>query len=201
MRGRYPCVRVNGGRPRKSYESFAKGESVILLSNRANMFKLLALTHAKPSISLPKSQAWSDICALARLNLKLAFDPATEDPLATQLFLPELLHVITILLGNGTLLVRQTLYGLITNTLQSLANASPTGEMDTPGLRNLLTELRSLQLMTAFGLKEVSGQTELIVEDEKEVQTGHVLVVANFCTEILSAAAVSTGEYQLLLGL
>jgi len=140
--------------------------------------------------------AWSEICVLARLNLLLAFDP--QSSLDTQLFLPDLFHIITLLLGAGPVPMRQTVYGLLVNILQSLVSTSHIGDMDRSAMERLFGQVQTREMVTAFGLVhspdslEFSGgfqRTEADVGSLADVEQ-----VAKFLGEVLIAGAVAMGK-------
>lgn len=135
---------------------------------------------------------YSEICTLLRLNLLLSFSP--QSALDAQLFLPELLHVITLLLGCGSMSVKQLVYGLMTNTLHALASTQPSGEVDQQALQVLLERAQGADLSAYFGLR-----ASTVHEAGREGVEGEVLenveAVATFLGEVLEAGAVSVGEY------
>ena len=132
---------------------------------------------------------------LGRINLVLAFNP--ETPLDTQLFLPELFHVVTLLLGAGPSLMRQTIYGLFVNVIQSLASTPTSGEMDGLALQQLLKRAQSAGTLDAFGLVQSSDSIDLTGGPQKaEVDVGmlgHLEEVTKLLGEVLNSGAVSTG--------
>lgn len=102
----------------------------------------------------------------------LAFDPAS--PVDAQLYLPETLHVLTMLAGVGPPLVRQAVYGLCVNTLRTLAAVPPSGEMDSQALLELLGRAQGA--------------------DAKAWFEGAAPGLPEYLSEVLVAAAVSMGE-------
>jgi neurofibromin 1 len=146
---------------------------------------------------LVENVAWGEICTLARLNLMLAFNPTSS--LDTQLFLPDLVHIITILLGAGPLLMRQTVYGLLVNIVQSLISTAPTDEMDGSALLQLMRKSQQPEMMAQFGLMQSPGSLELSSMTQREEADAMLLnpveEVARFLGDILRAGAVSTGRW------
>ncbi len=126
----------------------------------------------------------------------LAFSP--DSSIDTQMFLPELFHIITILLASGPVLMRQSLYALLVNILQSLASAPTSGDMDEPALQNLLRQLQQADLIGAFGLIPGTGGLELSgkpQKDEPDVQLlDSIELVTKFVGDVLAASAVSMGR-------
>nr|XP_018259204.1 neurofibromin 1 [Kwoniella dejecticola CBS 10117]OBR81362.1 neurofibromin 1 [Kwoniella dejecticola CBS 10117] len=159
----------------------------------AKLRKTLAQTYLKPSGHITENAAWPEICSLARITLILGFNPSSS--LDTQLFLPELFHIITLLLGAGPVLMRQTIFGLLVNVIQSLAANPTSGDMDSTLLQNLLKRVQQPQIMAAFGLTQGQGSIELSglpVKDETDLQLlERVEEASKFLGEVLAAGAIS----------
>jgi neurofibromin 1 len=146
---------------------------------------------------LDQNPAWNEICVLARINLMLSFTPA--NPLSAQLFLPELIHIITLLVGIGPTMVRQTIYGLFINLLQSMASSKATDEMNATTLQHALEKAQTPLIMCCFGLVQLGSGLECLEErsnkeDAENSRLDRVEVLATFMGEILVAAAPSPGE-------
>ncbi|WVN87921.1 uncharacterized protein L203_103118 [Cryptococcus depauperatus CBS 7841] len=159
----------------------------------ARLRKSLAQTYLKPSSHLTANTTWTEVCALARITLALGFNPTTA--IDSQLFLPEIFHVITLLLGAGPLIMRQTVYGLLISMLNSLASNVTTGEMNGAALTDLLRRLQEPDTMTAFGVIQSHGHLELSGlpnKDETDVQLlDKIEQVSIFLGEVLEAGAIS----------
>lgn len=159
----------------------------------ADRVQTIAQTYLRPSATLSENTAWLDICTLARLTLILSFSPTAS--LDAQLFLPELSHIITLLLGSGPLLMRQTVYGILVNVLQSLATSPASGEMDTQALAGLLSRVQTAEVMGWFGLAQNPGSLELVGTSREDGDLlANVQGVASFLGETLEAGATSIGE-------
>lgn len=160
----------------------------------ARLRKTIAQTYIKPTASLADSDKWNEICTLARINLALAFSPPNQ--LDAQLFLPELFHTITLIVGIGPVLARQTVYGLVVNILQSLTTIAATGDMDSAALQHLLLRVQQPEMVAAFGLLQNQGSLELSGLPQWDPNGVQHLVsldmVINFLGEVLTAGAIST---------
>lgn len=146
------------------------------------------------SNTLPDNNAWLEICTLIRFNAHLAFNPAS--PITAQLYLPETLHALTMLVGSGTTSIRLTLYQLFINTLRTLAGATPHGDMDTPGLTELLSKAQEAPMLAIFGLARLGAGSELVGSGKEEGELAglkHVQDLAEFLEEVVISAATSTG--------
>ncbi|ODN95826.1 neurofibromin 1 [Cryptococcus wingfieldii CBS 7118] len=159
----------------------------------ARLRKSLAQTYLRPSNHLTENATWNEVCALARITLALGFNPTTA--LDTQLFLPETFHVITLLLGAGPLVMRQTVYGLLVSIIHSLASNATSGEMDGPALVKLSNRLSKPEMMTAFGVSQGHGHIELSGLPNKNETDVHLLdrveEVSKFLGDVLTAGATS----------
>ena len=194
MCGRYPRINGVDNNTRQDHREAAQGTNRLCLA-LLNPFQTIAQTYLKPSKMLNHSNAWSEICTLSRIILALAFNP--QSSLDTQLFLPDLFHTIILLLGTGPLLMRQTVYGLLLNLLLSLASSPLTGEMDGPTLQHLLMRIQDPDMITAFGLVEISGSLELAGGQQSEADVGHLAYIeemAKFFGQVIEAGAVSIGR-------
>jgi neurofibromin 1 len=150
---------------------------------------------------LDQNPAWNEICVLARINLMLSFTPA--NPLGAQLFLPELIHIITLLVGIGPFLVRQTIYGLFINLLQSMASSKATDEMNATTLQQALDKAQLPVIMRCFGLVQLGSGLESLEEgtskeESENSRLDRVETLAKFMGEILVAAAPSPGKSSCL---
>ncbi|WWC73068.1 uncharacterized protein I206_107033 [Kwoniella pini CBS 10737] len=159
----------------------------------AKLRKTLAQTYLKPSGHITENAAWPEICSLSRITLILGFNPTSS--LDTQLFLPEIFHIITLLLGSGPVLMRQTIFGLLVNVVQSLASSPTSGDMEALALLNLLKRVQQPQIMAAFGLAQGQGSIELSglpMKDETDLQLlERVEEVSKFLGEVLAGGAIS----------
>lgn len=159
----------------------------------ARLRKTIAQTYLRPTASLTDSASWNEICTLARINLALAFNPSNA--IDTQLFLPELFHTITLIVGIGPVFMRQTVHGLVVNILQSLASIS-SSDMDSASLLHLLQRLQQPEMIAAFGLSQSAGSLELSglpQWDQNGVSHLDSLeMIVKFLGDVLSAGAIST---------
>ncbi|WRT69099.1 uncharacterized protein IL334_006083 [Kwoniella shivajii] len=159
----------------------------------ARLRKTLAQTYLKPSAHITENAVWPEICSLSRTALILGFNPSSA--LDTQLFLPEIFHIITLLLGAGPVLMRQTTYGLLVNTIQSLASNPSSGNMDASALQHLLGRVQRPQIMAAFGLTQGQGNIELsglTIKNETDIHLlERIEEISRFLGEVLTAGAIS----------
>lgn len=163
----------------------------------ARLRKTIAQTYLVPSASLAENAAWSEICVLTRLNVLVSFNP--QNAIDAQLFLPDIAHCITILLGSAPLVMRQMTYALLVNVLHNLTSAVPNGEMDLPALQSLQAKLQTSEAQAWFGLCAVPGTAEIVGASREDAASesllAHIEDVARFLGQIMTAAAISIGGF------
>ncbi|CDR87933.1 related to Neurofibromin [Sporisorium scitamineum] len=128
--------------------------------------KVVAKTAQNPVVSqLHLNASWKEIATLVRMNMVLSFTNRVE----TLLYLPELLHVILLLAGNGVNATRQSIYGSAINLVHSLCTedprearkpeeAMPRSAEAVAKLRVLLEQLAEPESLKLFGLPTAASQ-------------------------------------------
>lgn len=109
-------------------------------------------TSCNPVSSVDKHPTWCEIVVLLRFILMLSFN----NLLNVMRTLPALLHIITMVLATGSLLVRASVMCMTMNTVQSLATSLELSGEQLRTFRVLLTDA-SLRLRYLFGLERYSG--------------------------------------------
>lgn len=159
----------------------------------------LAQTYLKPSNTLSENAAWAEILVLAKLNLILCIRP--DAIIDIQLFLPEILHVVTLLLGSQSVDMRRITHDTLTHVVQALALAPTSGDTDSQALHELGNRLREAKVLALFGLKASSDSDELLLllGGPEHKLLDDVESVAHLGGELIAAAAPTMGECLLLL--
>jgi hypothetical protein len=111
----------------------------------------------KPSRTLADNIHWNEIATLVRLTL-VAGNPSRQ-PSHNQFYVPEILHLVTLIAGTGQTLVRKSVYGIIMNLLQSLYAAHAD---DIAGSELLLqiNEFTKPDTIRLFGLLRTTATSE-----------------------------------------
>ncbi|KAI3488807.1 hypothetical protein L1887_47148 [Cichorium endivia] len=129
--------------------------------------KVIAKTAQNAVVSqLHLNASWKEIATLVRMNMVLSFTNRVE----ALLYLPELLHVILLLAGNGTDATRHAIYGSAINLVHSLCTedqrearkpeeATPRSAEAVAKLRALLERLAEPEALKLFGLPAASQAT------------------------------------------
>ncbi|CAG8509250.1 3861_t:CDS:10, partial [Acaulospora colombiana] len=120
--------------------------------------RVILRTSSSKTKNLTDNPAWTEIAVLIRFNLMLSFN--NHDYI--QLYLPELFHIISLLIATGPPLIRASVHGLIVNLVQSLCTSQHLGEENHKRLTILLTELSEPSFYYFFGLNQTSGNAFFI---------------------------------------
>ncbi|KAJ3298331.1 Ras GTPase activating protein ira2 [Borealophlyctis nickersoniae] len=110
--------------------------------------KAIASTSIHCAPTLVDHPAWNEIAVLLRFVLMLSFN----NQLDVQQFLPELFHIVCMLVGIGTSIVRSSVHGIVVNTVQALCTAGKLDQTSLATLQVLLGELSDMKMCLLFGL-------------------------------------------------
>ena len=103
--------------------------------------KALNRTSLRPTRYLAENAVWGEICILLRLCLATSFDSGVQ----SQLYLPELFHLVTMLANSGSVHVRSMVQRLLVNTLHAICTTFPLEETKYTRLKEILFSLSSSQ--------------------------------------------------------
>jgi hypothetical protein len=145
------------------------------------------------SNALPEHPNWNEISTLVRLTLVAG--PSSDQVSSNQLYVPEIVHLVTLVSGAGPSLVRKSVYGIVLNLLQSLY-VSRTDESMGPELLTLITEFTQAETLRLFGLRRetpTSEYTSLDPANDKEY-LDNLERLTQFLVRILDVTSGSKGE-------
>ncbi|CAO3627454.1 unnamed protein product [Cunninghamella echinulata] len=138
-----------------SKEAECIADTFVSISSITVRSKLMALTlrnlrktAIKPSQSLMDHPLWTEIGILIRLNLMLSFDNC--GPLKN--YVPDILHMITSLIGVGPTFIRTSIYGIIVNLIQTLCMSPLISDSSKQGLQQLVTYSDEKRSQLMYGL-------------------------------------------------
>lgn len=167
--------------------------------------------HNPAVVSLHENMAWKEIAALSRMNMVLSF---TTNRLDALVYLPEVLHVVLLLAGNGADATRYAIRATVINLVHSLcteddqrdssANAASKRDVNVKGdapssagsvppnkqrLEALLEELAGDELAPLFGLpKGADGEALPLATSEIVRATPDNLSIARLAGHIYEVA-------------
>lgn len=81
--------------------------------------KALNRSSLRPTKYLPDNAVWAEICILLQFCLALSFDNGVQ----SQLFLPEIFHIVIMLANTGSQPVRMLVYKLLINSVHAICTS------------------------------------------------------------------------------
>lgn len=143
--------------------------------------KALNRTSLRPTKYLPENSVWSEICVLLQFCLALSFDSGVQ----SQIFLPEIFHVVTMLANTGGSEVRLTVHRLLVNSIHSVCTSF---NLDEPRLSKLRATLESLSEPRS----DIFSTTPTFVRDASSISTSQESGPTLAATENLAALLFET---------
>jgi len=112
-------------------------------------------TNVSPTNILERHLMWDDIAILARYLLMLSFN----DSLDVSKHLPDICHIVTLLVATGPASLRASIHGLVINSLQSILTCSDMVLSDKTQLliRTKLEDLSLQKFYLLFGISNVKS--------------------------------------------
>ncbi|GAB0132673.1 hypothetical protein EsDP_00001102 [Epichloe bromicola] len=138
--------------------------------------KALNRSSLRPTRLLLDNSVWEEVCVLLQFCLALSFDSRVQ----SQMFLPEIFHVITMLANTGGHEVRSLVYKLLINSIHAICASFNLD--DTRALR-----LRSIMDIFADSKGEIFIPPPSLVRDGASVSTSPDLSPTLTTTENLTA--------------
>jgi neurofibromin 1 len=117
--------------------------------------KALNRTSLRPTRHLSDNAVWSEICVLLQLCLSISFDSGVQ----SQLYLPELFHLVTMLANTGSSDFRVLVHRLLINTLHAICTTFPLEESKHTRLKTILQSLSESQNDHLFNLTIRDGKS------------------------------------------
>lgn len=124
--------------------------------------KAITKSSLRPTRHLVDNVVWSEICVLLRVCLAISFDSRVQ----AQMYLPELFHIITMVVNCGSILVRSTVHSLLVNTIHSICVSFPLEEVKLTELKAILTNLSSPKLCLLFSLNRPTSRDQVTIQDQ-----------------------------------
>lgn len=185
-----------------SQQAEAMADTFVTLSNIAvrgkvvsRLRKVLQKTSFKPTRTLTDHWTWNEIAALLRLVLMLSFN--NRGPVKS--YVPEIFHIVSLVVGAGPTLIRASVHGLVVNIIQSLCTCMPLQEANLKKLQLVLSEISDTKFRLLFGLfkPHVSAFTitqETLTDIAEPISLHALETIVNTLFEVLSYSAPSAGK-------
>lgn len=133
---------------------------------------------SKPTNTLPEHENWNEISTLIRLALVVGSQSTQFEQ--SYLYVAEIIHLVSLVAGEGHSSVRKCVYGMIINLLQSLYISRPDDSTE-PEIMRLINDCTLPENLQLFGLRretptaeysnvESSGEKVFLDRQEKLVQ-------------------------------
>jgi neurofibromin 1 len=158
----------------------------------ARLRKALNRTSLRATRHLVDNHVWNEICVLLKICLAISFDSRVQ----AQMFLPELFHVITMVVNCGQSQVRSTVHSLLVNTVHSISTSFPLEEKNLSQLKQILQSLNEPKMCLLFSLNRptsIDGTVTVIQEQRSENATSTSMEqITTLLLDIIQVAAPTT---------
>ncbi|KAI9323567.1 hypothetical protein BX666DRAFT_2016762 [Dichotomocladium elegans] len=178
----------------------AMADTFVTLSNVAvrgkvisRLRKVLHKTSFKPASVLTDHPTWIEITVLLRFILMLSFN--NRGPVKT--YIPELFHIVSLVVGVGPTVVRASVHGLVVNMIQSLCTSMPLTETNVKRLQYVLGEISDSKSRLLFGLYKLHANAftlapETLNDTAEPIQLSSLETIVNHLLEVLHCGSPST---------
>jgi len=147
----------------------------------------------KFSNTLLEHQNWNEISTLIRLALVVGSQ--STQPGHNYVYVPEIVHLVSLVAGEGPTLVRKSVYGIIMNLLQSLYISCPDDSTE-PKLMQLINDCTLPENLKLFGLQRETPTSEYTnldpLNDKDTLDINERLI--ELLIRILTVSAGSPGQ-------
>lgn len=115
--------------------------------------KALNRTSLRPTRHLHENTVWGEICVLLRLTLSVSFDSGVQ----SQLYLPEVFHLVTMLANTGSSDLRLIVHRLLVNTIHAMCTTFVLEESKLAKLKLLLSSISEPRQESLFSIASRDG--------------------------------------------
>ncbi|KAJ3188570.1 Ras GTPase activating protein ira2 [Gaertneriomyces sp. JEL0708] len=167
--------------------TLATGTYPVLLKVLSRLRATISSTSQRCTSALVDHPTWTEIAVFLRLVLVLSFDtPEVE------VCLPDLLHVVTMVVGIGSPLVRNSTHGIVVNAVHALCTEGRrrlTGERQVK-LKRLVEELGEAKMCLIFGVSDGFSTGEIA----RDVGLSGLEGVIKCLSDVLEWGALSSDQ-------
>lgn len=131
---------------------------------------------------------------MTRITLLVMYN--NRAPVQTQLFVPEILHLVTMIVSTGPVVMRTAVHGIVTSLVQSLCVARAEDEAGRERLKSILKECFKSNVLRLFGLsrEDASGDYTAVDTASDQLSVDSLEKITLFLLDILEAGAQTTGK-------
>lgn len=147
----------------------------------------------KPTKSLADNVHWNEIACLTRLAVVAAYH--CKNVVQSQLYVPETVHLVTLIAATGQISVRSSVYGIVVNLLQAVYIAKMGDTSAGPDIRTLLDEFSQPEILRLFGLCRLTTTSDYSVIDPStdKVYLDNLESLTRLLVRVLEAVVGSKG--------
>ncbi|KAI5862275.1 GTPase [Durotheca rogersii] len=143
--------------------------------------KALNRSSLRPTKLLPDNAVWTEICVLLQFCVSLSFDCGVQ----SQLYLPEIFHIVTMLSNTGTYDVRTVVHRLLINSIHAACTSFKLEDTK-------LSKLRSTLEILSEPRAEVLSAPVAVVRDGTSISTTQEAGLSLSATEHLATLLFET---------
>ena len=149
--------------------------------------KALNRSSLRPTRHLSENTVWGEVCVLLRLCLSISFDSGVQ----SQLYLPEIFHLVTMLANTGSPEIRMMVHRLVVNTIHAMCTTFPLDETKLARLKVLLHSLSDSRNDTLFNMSARDGVSISSTQDASIPILVATESLAVLLSEVSTVAALS----------
>lgn len=123
--------------------------------------RVIQHTSLRPCRSLTEHPAWAEIAVLLRFVLMLSFNNIGPG----KPYLPEIFHIVTMLVGTGPTLIRASIHELVVNMIHTLCTGMPQSDENIKKLHFVLNDLCDSKNRVYFGLTKPHANAFTITQE------------------------------------
>ncbi|KAI9839685.1 MAG: Ras GTPase activating protein ira2 [Sclerophora amabilis] len=153
--------------------------------------RILNRSSLRPTRHLSDNAVWDEICVLLRICLAVSFGSGS----LPQLYLPELFHIITMVVNTGSAAMRLCVHKLLVNTVHAMCVSFPLEEVSLNKLRSCLASFSEPKAELLFTLHTIStGDGNLLPPHQGSASAGFssTEAITELLLEIINVGAPST---------
>ncbi|OAA76331.1 Ras GTPase activator [Akanthomyces lecanii RCEF 1005] len=155
--------------------------------------KALNRSSLRPTKNLPDNAVWPEICIMLQICTSLSFSSGVQ----SQLFLPEIFHIVTMLVNTGSANVRVQVHRLLTNTVHAVCTSFILDESKFTKLRaslDVLSEPRSGIFSSPPSARREAASDSLAGDEGSPLPAMENLVAILFDICTVAAPSVDTAN-------
>lgn len=157
--------------------------------------KVIQHTSLRPCRSLTEHPSWTDIAVILRFVLMLSFNNIGPG----KPYLPEIFHVVSLLVGTGPTLIRASVHELVVNMIHTLCTGMPQLDDSIKKLHFVLNDVCDSKNRVYFGLTKPHANAFTITQETMSdvadtVNLSSLESIVRLLLDALSIGAPSIGK-------